>query len=76
MPHLLIAGGFFYTIAKNKLYVKKREYATPSESIPTKSGQISWEERIAQDEANAAKKGYKVDYRHIHEATASDAKEV
>ena len=34
------------------------------------------EERIAQDVANAAKKGYKVDYRGIHETTAAEAKDV
>ncbi|KAF9123270.1 hypothetical protein BGW39_009137 [Mortierella sp. 14UC] len=66
----------FYNITKNGIYLRKREFAVPSETIPTKSNQLSWEERIAQDEANSAKKGYKVDYRTIHETTAANAKDV
>ncbi|KAF9909435.1 hypothetical protein EC991_008574 [Linnemannia zychae] len=65
-----------YNVTKNGIYLRKRELAVPSETIPTKVNQLSWEERIALDEANAAKKGYKVDYRTIHEATAANAKDV
>ncbi|KAF9099966.1 hypothetical protein BGX29_002577 [Mortierella sp. GBA35] len=70
---LTITGALVYSVTKNSIYLRKREQAIPSETIPTKVGQLSWEERIAQDEANAAKKGYKVDYRNIHEATTASS---
>ncbi|KAG0070160.1 hypothetical protein BKA57DRAFT_503027 [Linnemannia elongata] len=73
---LTITGALVYNVTKNSIYIRKREHAVPSETIPTKVNQLSWEERIAQDEANAAKKGYKVDYRGIHETTAAEAKDV
>ncbi|KAF9946391.1 hypothetical protein BGZ72_000370, partial [Mortierella alpina] len=53
----------------NGIYTRRREQAIPSSTIPAKTADLSWEERIAQDEANAAKKGYKVNYRDIHQAT-------
>ncbi|KAF9353845.1 hypothetical protein BGX26_008400 [Mortierella sp. AD094] len=72
---LTTAGFSCYALTKNGIYIRRREQAVPSSSIPTKVADISWEERIAMDEANAAKKGYKVNYRDIHkstEATESD----
>ncbi|KAF9284784.1 hypothetical protein BGZ68_004433 [Mortierella alpina] len=59
----------FYTITKNGIYIRRREQAVPSSLIPAKINELSWEERIAQDEANAAKKGYNVNYKDIHQAT-------
>ncbi|KAG0251736.1 hypothetical protein BG011_007416 [Mortierella polycephala] len=70
-----VAGGSFYAFTKNGIYVRRREYAIPSSTIPAKTSELSWEERIAQDEANAAKKGYKVNYRDIHQTTAAAAAE-
>ncbi|KAG0282875.1 hypothetical protein BGZ96_012745 [Linnemannia gamsii] len=71
-----MAGALVYSVTKNSLYLRKREVAIPSETIISKANQLSWEERIAQDEANAAKKGYKVDYRGIHETSEASAKDV
>ncbi|KAF9405436.1 hypothetical protein BGZ94_003542 [Podila epigama] len=64
---LTVSGAFVYTTVKNGIYVRRREQAVPP-PITTK-GDLSWEERIARDEENAAKKGYKVNYRNIHETT-------
>ncbi|KAF9984975.1 hypothetical protein BGZ75_003440 [Mortierella antarctica] len=67
---LTATGAGFYIVTKNGIYLRRREQAIPSSTIPTKTNELSWEDRIAQDEANAAKKGYKVNYRDIHQATA------
>ncbi|KAG0370562.1 hypothetical protein BGX24_001984 [Mortierella sp. AD032] len=83
MSHVLLSpvssrpksGAMFYNVTKNGIYLRKREFAVPSETIPSQVNQMSWEERIAQDEANAAKKGYKVDYRSIHETSTANAKD-
>ncbi|KAG0213414.1 hypothetical protein BGX28_004470 [Mortierella sp. GBA30] len=70
---LIASGAGFYIYTKNGIYIRRREQAIPSSTIPTKTNELSWEERIAQDEANAAKKGYKVNYRDIHQATEAKA---
>ncbi|KAK3839925.1 MAG: hypothetical protein J3R72DRAFT_492257 [Linnemannia gamsii] len=72
---LTVTGAMFYNVTKNGIYLRKRQFAVPSETIPSQVNQMSWEERIAQDEANAAKKGYKVDYRSIHETSTANAKD-
>ncbi|KAF9422401.1 hypothetical protein BGZ76_003791 [Entomortierella beljakovae] len=63
-----------YAVTKNGIYIRRREQAVPSSTIPGKVSDISWEERIARDEANAAKKGYNVNYREIHQAAESATK--
>ncbi|KAF9948202.1 hypothetical protein BGZ65_008233 [Modicella reniformis] len=63
---LTITGFSLYALTKNEIYLRRREHATPYSAIPTKTTEISWEEKIAQDEANAAKKGYNINYRDIH----------
>ncbi|ORZ10977.1 hypothetical protein BCR41DRAFT_397863 [Lobosporangium transversale] len=42
---------------------------------PNQTTEISWEERVAMDEANAAKKGYKVNYKEIYKASEEAAAE-
>ncbi|KAG0045293.1 hypothetical protein BGZ83_009481 [Gryganskiella cystojenkinii] len=69
---LTISGAFFYTLTKNDIYLRRRVQAVPSETIPTKT-EMSWEERIAKDEENAAKKGYSVNYKDIRESTATSS---
>ncbi|KAF8918786.1 hypothetical protein EDD21DRAFT_448833 [Dissophora ornata] len=70
---LTVVGFSLYAFTKNGIYLRRREYAAPSSSIPAKTSEISWEERIARDEANAAKKGYSVNYRDIHKASEAAA---
>ncbi|KAG0356288.1 hypothetical protein BGZ54_000780, partial [Gamsiella multidivaricata] len=68
-----VSTGFTcYALTKTEIYLRRREYAAPSSTIPAKATEVSWEERIAMDEANAARKGYSVNYRDIHKA-ASEA---
>ncbi|GJJ74559.1 hypothetical protein EMPS_06917 [Entomortierella parvispora] len=67
---LTVASASFYTVTKNDIYLRRRVQAVPSETIPTKTG-LSWEERIALDEENAAKKGYRVNYKDIRDSTAA-----
>ncbi|KAI7827590.1 hypothetical protein BC939DRAFT_527073 [Gamsiella multidivaricata] len=69
---LTITGFTCYALTKTEIYLRRREYAAPSSTIPAKATEVSWEERIAMDEANAARKGYSVNYRDIHKA-ASEA---
>lgn len=66
---LTLTGLSFYILTKNEIYLRRREQATPYSAIPAKASEISWEERIARDEANAAKKGYNINYRDIHKAS-------
>ncbi|KAG0012699.1 hypothetical protein BGZ82_002452 [Podila clonocystis] len=68
---LTVSGAFFYTVTKNGIYVRRREQAVPP-PVATK-GDMTWEERIAKDEENAAKKGYKVNYRDIHETAKEES---
>ncbi|KAK3806694.1 MAG: hypothetical protein J3Q66DRAFT_406832 [Benniella sp.] len=70
---LTVTGFSFYALTKTEIYLRRREHAVPYSSIPTKATEISWEERIAQDEANAAKKGYNINYRDIHRVSEAKA---
>ncbi|KAI1319129.1 hypothetical protein EDD11_004772 [Mortierella claussenii] len=70
---LTLTGFSLYAFTKSSIYLRRREQAVPSSTIPAKATEISWEERIAQDEANAARKGYNVNYRGIQKASEEAA---
>ncbi|KAG0269891.1 hypothetical protein BGZ95_001866, partial [Linnemannia exigua] len=38
---LTVTGAMVYTVTKNGIYLRKREFAVPSETIPTKVNQLS-----------------------------------
>ncbi|KAF9977576.1 hypothetical protein BGZ73_005559 [Actinomortierella ambigua] len=63
-----------YASTKNAIYHKKREYNF--EPLYQPMEELTWEERIARDKENAAKKGYNIDYdairRKIEESSTAD----
>ncbi|KAF9579049.1 hypothetical protein BGW38_004862, partial [Lunasporangiospora selenospora] len=66
---LTFTGASFYGITKSGIYRRRREQQTPSSTISRP--EMTWEEKIKQDEENAAKKGYKINYREIHDTSVA-----
>ncbi|KAG0231095.1 hypothetical protein BGW42_000512 [Actinomortierella wolfii] len=61
-----------FAMTKNAIYYKKREYHFEP-SYPPKE-ELTWEERIARDKENAAKKGYNIDYDAIRRKVEENSK--